>query len=802
MPLAALPGKLKKDNVRAQKQDSLVAADAVNEVNEDLDMEARCPWNCGTVGPLRDFKNIGTKLNPNMICQPCASAHFCMGNYMRTLKPAQRQLLANVRNTNPQLWAEKIRAMRVTEDEFTPGITSRTRRVTSVEGRQRRLALAMWAAKVLVGVNAKSSRDSKHYPEQKWKSKYIAYFCKDDGIESQNEAQAKWDALLASTKNPGTLNGHPTLPFDLGKGTSIESTVSIQKCLENKDQILSDDDQCRALQDMADLSRMEGDSGKDFIRAILGGDEDIDSMIKTAQEQNRPVTNNVLGGAKELIENNGEDISAHLGLAAPMPFQVPAPKAKANKGGKKINKESEAICKISPVLAARQDITRHLKGFKAKYFNKKGNLRLKVKDELKANKYTLGEDQMQKLRDTMDEHLRVENQIEQLLKDIPRLDFETVDATNAEIEAIEKQLETARTALLALREDALKKVKGQSSEKKKQMFQANAIAQRTIDHFTSYIVPANLVHTLYTRFWITPVDNEGRILDPLGKFESDIAPVTIEDLATGNANPVEFFQSPRIFSPDVCPEICSAICQLGMEGPARSAFESAMKEANAVAKDKVSCQSNWKEDHFKMKDIEQNLSEGNWLKGPLKELAQACGPMTPIQTISWPFLRSTHNAIAYYKHVLPGHPLLYQVISVKCLFVVFPITEVIALGNPIGKFFSLVKQCTRQTFKDNFAPHFVIFEANPGDVVWVPAGHFLWTMAVADTPVAHHAMVVPFLNEGFLQKTLTLATRFNLVDNAYLSNERAKVIEAGNIEAQRRMLDEKHSGPLFAHFGH
>ena len=132
---------------------------------------------------------------------------------------------------------------------------------------------------------------------------------------------------------------------------------------------------------------MQGASSSDFIQAISGGDRDVDNLIQARKNQNQPITDNVLGGAGKIIQPEmAEDIERHLGLATPVPFAVP--KAKANKSRRKTSKELETISKISPVLAARQELTAILKGIKIKHFTKKASAKVRVDTELAFNKYT------------------------------------------------------------------------------------------------------------------------------------------------------------------------------------------------------------------------------------------------------------------------------------------------------------------------------------------------------------------------------------------------------------------------------
>ena len=160
-----------------------------------------------------------------------------------------------------------------------------------------------------------------------------------------------------------------------------------------------------------------------------------------------------------------------------------------------------------------------------------------------------------------------------------------------------------------------------------------------------------------------------------------------------------------------------------MDGPARQDFQAAIKTNSTLLHKRVYVHGHWPEAHFQNKDIEQSITDGKWVVGPLAELAKTCGPVVANQSIVWPFLRSCFNCVAYYHHVFPGFPFLYQVIQCRVVIILFPITEITALGNVISNVFEVVESCARGTFKENFVPYFTVIEANQGDVVWIPAGH-------------------------------------------------------------------------------
>ena len=161
-----------KDTAKKTQEQSVVAVSAGSAGSADdpaadpaLQFLVQCRFQCSSLGlpegmmdrdgNVGTFKNTGTKVNPMWACKPCALAHFAMNNFMKKVSPREADIMRSVRDGNWGQWCEKIRSIRVNEDQVGPGIASRCVRVA---GATRVANVSKWVAELVVSVEASAGR--------------------------------------------------------------------------------------------------------------------------------------------------------------------------------------------------------------------------------------------------------------------------------------------------------------------------------------------------------------------------------------------------------------------------------------------------------------------------------------------------------------------------------------------------------------------------------------------------------------------------------------------------------------------
>ena len=73
---------------------------------------AKCWFDCGQAGNLADLVNIGNRRSPRMVCHACNNARKAIETQVRKDK-ANRDLLNELKRTNPETWKRKVRSCRI-----------------------------------------------------------------------------------------------------------------------------------------------------------------------------------------------------------------------------------------------------------------------------------------------------------------------------------------------------------------------------------------------------------------------------------------------------------------------------------------------------------------------------------------------------------------------------------------------------------------------------------------------------------------------------------------------------------------